>query len=132
MFGLGMSEILIILAAALIFIGPKKLPELARGLGKGLKEFQNAAKGITSVITDPVDEFKNEIKKDMPSMSSIKDELLDDPTREHGEDFVSADDMANLPDDYSPEHDESGEPVSKSDESVVENQTKDSKEDKHS
>lgn len=42
MFGLGIGEILIILAFALIFIGPKKLPELAKSLGKGLREFQRA------------------------------------------------------------------------------------------
>lgn len=53
MFGLGISEIVVILVIALIFIGPKKLPELARGLGKGLKEFQNAAKGIQESINNP-------------------------------------------------------------------------------
>ena len=46
MFGLGMWEILIILALALIFIGPKKLPDLARNLGRGLREFRNAANEI--------------------------------------------------------------------------------------
>ena len=53
MFGLGISEIVVILVIALIFIGPKKLPELARGLGKGLKEFQNAAKGIQDSLNNP-------------------------------------------------------------------------------
>ncbi len=47
MFGLGAGEILIVLALALIFIGPKKLPGLAKGLGKGMREFQDAMKGIT-------------------------------------------------------------------------------------
>ncbi len=40
MFGLGMSEIILILAVALIVIGPKKLPEVAKGVGKGYAEFK--------------------------------------------------------------------------------------------
>lgn len=53
MFGLGIGEIVVILFIALIFIGPKKLPELAKGLGKGIREFQNAANGIKETITNP-------------------------------------------------------------------------------
>ena len=45
-----MGEVLIILVIELIFIGPKKLPQLAKGLGKGLREFQNAAKGVSSSL----------------------------------------------------------------------------------
>ena len=41
MFGLGTGEVLIIFVLALVFIGPKKLPELARSLGKSWREFQN-------------------------------------------------------------------------------------------
>lgn len=52
MFGLGFSELLIILVIALIFIGPKKLPELAKGLGQGIKEFQKAAKGFSDQMQD--------------------------------------------------------------------------------
>lgn len=42
MFGLGIGEVLLICALGLIFVGPKKIPELARSLGKGLREFQRA------------------------------------------------------------------------------------------
>ncbi|GAB4409799.1 MAG: hypothetical protein OHK0056_12170 [Bacteriovoracaceae bacterium] len=42
MFGLGGGELLLIFFLALIFIGPKKLPELAKSLGKSIREFQKA------------------------------------------------------------------------------------------
>jgi TatA/E family protein of Tat protein translocase len=57
MFGLGMGELMVIFLIALIFIGPKKLPELAKGLGKGLREFQNATKGFS----EQLDQAKREI-----------------------------------------------------------------------
>jgi sec-independent protein translocase protein TatB len=42
MFGLGFGEILIILVLALILLGPKKLPDVAKQLGKGMREFRKA------------------------------------------------------------------------------------------
>ena len=50
MFGLGGGELLLLGIIALVFIGPKKLPELARGLGKGIREFQKAVKFLTKGI----------------------------------------------------------------------------------
>lgn len=41
---LGLPEILMILAAVLLLFGGKKIPELMKGLGSGIKEFKNAAK----------------------------------------------------------------------------------------
>ena len=52
MFGLGFGELVLIFLIALIFIGPKKLPELAKGLGHTLKEFQKAAKGFSDQVQD--------------------------------------------------------------------------------
>ncbi|MDD0852757.1 twin-arginine translocase TatA/TatE family subunit [Halobacteriovorax sp. GB3] len=52
MFGIGMFELLIIFVFALVFIGPKKLPELAKGLGKGLREFQKAKDDLMNHVND--------------------------------------------------------------------------------
>lgn len=44
--GLGGTEIFLIVLVLLLFFGGKKLPELARGLGKGIREFKDASSGI--------------------------------------------------------------------------------------
>jgi sec-independent protein translocase protein TatA len=50
--GLGGWEILLILLVLLIFFGARKIPELARGLGKGIREFKDATKEIKDEIED--------------------------------------------------------------------------------
>lgn len=52
--GLGGWEILLILLVLLIFFGAKKIPELARGLGKGIREFKDATKEIKDEIEEGV------------------------------------------------------------------------------
>jgi TatA/E family protein of Tat protein translocase len=54
MFGLSFWEIAVILAVALIVLGPSKLPEIARSLGKGLREFRKATQDFKSTIDDEV------------------------------------------------------------------------------
>ncbi len=54
MFGIGMTELIIILAIALLVIGPEKLPELARTLGKGLSEFKKTAEDFRNSIHEDV------------------------------------------------------------------------------
>ena len=50
MFGIGMTEMILIAALALIVLGPKKLPDLARSLGKGFAEFKRATNELKSTI----------------------------------------------------------------------------------
>ena len=52
----GATEIILILLVVLLFFGAKKLPELAQGLGKGIREFRKATKEIQ-------DDFESEVKK---------------------------------------------------------------------
>jgi Tat protein translocase TatB subunit len=54
MFGIGMQEVFLILVIALVVIGPKKLPEVARALGKGYAEFRRA-----------FDEMKHSVETDL-------------------------------------------------------------------
>ncbi len=50
MFGLGTTEMVLILVVVLFFFGAKKLPELARGLGKGIREFKDASREVKENI----------------------------------------------------------------------------------
>ncbi|MBI4929942.1 MAG: twin-arginine translocase TatA/TatE family subunit [Bacteroidetes bacterium] len=65
MFGVGGSEIFFILFIVLLFFGSKKIPELARGLGKGLREMKDAASGLEREITQEMKDIKEktDIKK---------------------------------------------------------------------
>ena len=56
--GLGGWEILLILLVLLIFFGARKIPELARGLGKGIREFKDATKEIKDEIEEGVKDPK--------------------------------------------------------------------------
>ena len=71
MFGLGAGELLVIGVLALIFIGPKKLPELARGLGKGIREFQKAK---DELLQEP-----NEVEPPKNVQSDTKEKTKSDP-----------------------------------------------------
>jgi len=65
MFGIGMPEVLLILAVALIVIGPKKLPDLAKSLGRAIGEFKKATQefkqsiDINSDLKDVKDKFED-------------------------------------------------------------------------
>lgn len=67
MFDLGGGELLLILVAVLLLFGPKKLPELAQGLGKGLRQFRKAQQDFTEQInTAFYDEQRKENTRNAP------------------------------------------------------------------
>ena len=96
MFGLGMPEILMILAIALIVIGPKKLPDLAKTLGRAMGEFKRSAQDFKQSIdmettvkdvtdlenltkeNDPIDETTSEFNDKTKSKASDTDNLEND------------------------------------------------------
>lgn len=63
MFGIGMPELLLILGLALIILGPKKLPELAKALGKGMAEFRRA--------TDELKEEFRQMEQDVDDSNRV-------------------------------------------------------------
>ena len=75
MFGIGMPELLLILIVALIVIGPKKLPEMAKSMGRGYREFQRAISGVK----DDINELEDNVRKDLNPVYDDKDKK-DDPT----------------------------------------------------
>ena len=60
-FNMGGGEIMVILLFVLLFFGSKRIPEFARGLGKGIRQFKDAANDIQRDIEDSVNETKKEI-----------------------------------------------------------------------
>ncbi len=60
MFNIGGSELFFILFIILLFFGSKKIPDLARGLGKGLREMKEAANGIERELTKEVKDFRED------------------------------------------------------------------------
>ena len=73
MFGIGMPELMVILVIALLVVGPKRLPDLAKTVGKGLSEFRKATEGATETLKESlrVDELKQDIE-------DIKESFLSD------------------------------------------------------
>lgn len=70
MFDLGTQELIIIFIVAFLVFGPKKLPELGRTLGKGIRELKSAMRGVKesfeeaeSDITDEVNKTKDDLKE---------------------------------------------------------------------
>ncbi len=69
MFGIGMTELLVIVGLALVVMGPKKLPEMAKAMGKGFAEFKRATNELKNTIevearTEEVRKTREKMEKD--------------------------------------------------------------------
>ena len=74
---IGTGELLLILLFVLFFFGSKKIPDLARGLGKGMREMKDAMQGIQQDIQDGVnlEEEKKMVEDVKKEIKSAKDEI---------------------------------------------------------
>jgi Tat protein translocase TatB subunit len=75
MFGIGLPELIIIMVIALIVIGPSKLPDLARALGKGMAEFRKATQEIKDSLDldEDIQEVKNELADSISGLNKPLD-----------------------------------------------------------
>ncbi len=85
MFGIGLPEMILILALALIVVGPDKLPDLARSLAKGLMDLKKTAEGLKDSFAEegnPLDEIRPDLEE---AAKSLKQNLLDTPPYQRDE-----------------------------------------------
>lgn len=75
MFGIGMPEMILILAIALIVIGPKKLPDLAKSLGRAMREFKKATNEFKETMH--IDSEMEDVKKAFTDISDDVKEAVD-------------------------------------------------------
>lgn len=66
---IGTTELMLIAGIALLLFGGKKLPELMRGLGQGVREFKKG----TQDITNPINEVKKEVKETLDNSNNSED-----------------------------------------------------------
>lgn len=93
MFNIGPQELLVILLVALVIVGPKRLPELSRTIGRGLREFRRAQDEVTKTIRLGIDESEPTAP---PSSSARTGAAADRPTAEPTTPETSDGDVADV------------------------------------
>lgn len=96
---IGTGELVLILGAALLLFGGDKLPGLAKGLGKGIRDFKDASEGVKREISNQIDTFESKKKEDQKPVQVLneKPEEYDqyDPNRFIEEKSAQNDYLAN-------------------------------------
>ena len=67
---IGMPELIIIFLVILLLFGSKRLPELAKGLGKGMREFKKATRELRDELD--ISEIEQDIKKDIAQLDNVQ------------------------------------------------------------
>lgn len=73
MFGIGTTEILIVLVIALLLLGPKEIPKIARTIGRGMRELERAKDELKQTIEFEADKDQTESPKDSEEEKAKKD-----------------------------------------------------------
>lgn len=89
MFGIGFQEMLVILVIVLIFFGPKRLPDLAKSLGKGIAEFKKASDEVRKGIDEAV--------REEPPEPPVPQESETKPAREESASGADDSDLQQTP-----------------------------------
>ena len=79
LFALGGSEVLLIFFAILLLFGGRKIPELMRGIGNGIREFNAAKSTIESELKEGIREADNKAQQQQPSASAPSNSNIDAP-----------------------------------------------------
>src|SRR5689334_17862775 len=75
---LGFPELILVFVVALLVFGPKKLPELGKSLGKGLREFRRATDDLKATWDDQIKDAENSIKDVKDTVNSAAADIKKD------------------------------------------------------
>lgn len=102
---IGGQEMILIVIVILILFGGKKLPEIARGLGRGIREFKDASEGIKQEISDQINNFEKDLDVDIdtetPTSNSSTAESTTEAEKENNEETSAGN--PNVPEFTSPQ-----------------------------